>query len=244
VVSQLESRGFYIADKNLENFGLIFGQIDLLEVNQKNILNDELDKFLSKFEYLIKLNVTKLKFTPPRLKKNLILEIIILRKINLLSSIYRHMSYEDYIPYKYEQWFFEIIDALFSVEKFIRGFIYNFKFAESAHLISNSEKFNLTWRFPRDSELINELLCAENINYISSNEGNTMFNSLNDLIRSKALNGAPKIEFSYSSNEYLKLSYGDKILTFNLLESPLIEALEVLGFKVNTSKNKLIISWG
>lgn len=242
IATHLNERGFYLTDKDREHFGLIFGQVDILEFNEKYTLNDELDYFLNSLKQLIEARFKKLKFTPQILKNNLILEVNILRKINLLSSINNQIN-GNYIDHINSKWFSEITELIFKVENFIKSYIPEFNFYENNRLRFNTELFNLTWRFPRESKVINELLTAKNISYISSNDGLEKFNILNDLIKSKAVKGAPKIDFELSYDDNLKLYSGNQIIDFELSETSLIEILETLGFKVNTNKNKFTIFW-
>jgi hypothetical protein len=249
----LIARGFDIIDFDNAYFGTWFGEIHQLEIED-----------LVKLEHFLLFNFEKIKNLPKKVLNNSKLKRIIVsfssnsvKSINVLRLFVTFQKLND-LKYGDEDedgdedgvFLSQLEDILTDVFNHLSSVLPNSINWNYVGMTARQECFLVSWRFPSEATQKDDGLTAENLNWLSSKQGNDAFLRFYEVIQAKSGSTKSYLEASISSDEDGRIVFLDKGLadiSIHLAPKELKSLFESLDFAVELlgkgSIGTLKISW-
>lgn len=247
----LLDRGFEIVDFDSDYFGVWFGEIHQLDFDDLQTLEESLlESYEDVKRIASSINNKQLKEIIRSYKSNNVSQINVLRLLVVFHKIVKlnyFVDEDDEIGLDVP----EINLILSTVEENVSVFLPNNFNRLIVGMEDQKEFFTISWRIPYESIPESDGLTAENLNWLSSKQGNESFLKIYELIKECVESSKASIELKIQVNKSKYLTFTDQKLAGLIFEMSIEDLkclLEVLDFAVSIVSEKddysiLKISW-
>jgi hypothetical protein len=240
--------GFDIVNHDSEHFGSWFGPIHSLTPTELRLLEEYLeinfDDIKSQAKTVKSVGINEIIHN---YKKNSVRTINILRLLVCFHKIYILYVYENEKNSSSN----EIYSQLQDVIEYVTSYIPDIFKTINPTVVESDELFSISWRYPSKSVPNNDLLSAETLNWLSSMNGNKIFEALYGAIEKTAESGKLFFETKITCDSNQLINFVDNNISCSdsqFTSTSIKDLFETLGYKVDFIKKStsqfLKISWG